>query len=183
MKGTPRLLEHYRAKVVGEWMKRYGAKSPMAVPRIEKITLNMGVGEAIGDRKVIENAATELTALAGQKAVITRARKSVAGFKIREGYPIGCKVTLRRRMMYDFLDRLITIVLPRTRDFRGLSLRSFDGRGNYSLGVREQIAFPEVDYDKADALRGLDVTITTNARSDDRAREFLTEMGLPLRGN
>jgi len=183
MSDVPRLLEVYRSEVVPAWLEKQGGKSPMAVPRIVKVTLNMGVGEAVGDRKAVENAAGELTLIAGQKAVITRARKSVAGFKIREGYPIGCKVTLRRQRMFDFLDRLITVVLPRTRDFRGLSPRSFDGRGNYSLGIKEQISFPEVEYEKVDALRGLDVSIATTARSDEHARELLTLLGFPLRGS
>jgi len=183
MSDVPRLLEVYRNEVVPAWLEKQGGKSPMAVPRIVKVTLNMGVGEAVGDRKAVENAAGELTLIAGQKAVITRARKSVAGFKIREGYPIGCKVTLRRQRMFDFLDRLITVVLPRTRDFRGLSPRSFDGRGNYSLGIKEQISFPEVEYEKVDALRGLDVSIATTARSDEHARELLTLLGFPLRGS
>ena len=176
-----RLLEHYRKSAMPSLMKKRGWKSPHAAPRLVKITLNMGVGEAAADKKMLEAAMRDLERIAGQKPVMTRARKSVATFKIRKGFPIGCKATLRRRRMYDFFDRLVTIALPRTRDFRGLSLRGFDGRGNYSLGVTEQIVFPEVEYEKIDALRGLDVSITTSAKNDDDARELFLEMGFPIR--
>ena len=183
MSELPRLLEIYRKEIVPAWMQKHSVKSPLAVPRLAKITLNMGVGEGVGDRKAVESAAGELALIAGQKAVVTHARKSIATFKVRQGVPIGCKATLRRARMYHFLDRLITIVLPRTRDFRGLPSRSFDGRGNYSLGIKEQIAFPEIEYERVDALRGLDVAITTTTADDEQAREFLTMLGLPLRGN
>jgi large subunit ribosomal protein L5 len=153
----------------------------MQVPRIEKITLNMGVGEAINDKKLLENAASDMATIAGQKPLITKARKSVAGFKIREGYPIGCKVTLRGERMWDFLERLISIALPRVRDFRGVSAKSFDGRGNYSMGVREQIIFPEIDYDKVDRVRGLDITITTTANTDAEGRALLAAFNFPFR--
>jgi large subunit ribosomal protein L5 len=153
----------------------------MAVPRITKITLNMGVGEAVGDKKVMEHAVKDLEAICGQKVVVTRARKSVAGFKIREGWPIGCKVTLRRERMYEFLDRLITIAIPRIRDFRGISPKAFDGRGNFAMGVTEQIIFPEIEYDKVDALRGLDITITTTARNDDEGRALLSVFNFPFK--
>ncbi|MEE8343110.1 MAG: 50S ribosomal protein L5 [Gammaproteobacteria bacterium] len=176
-----RLAEHYKSTVVKQLIEQKGYKNPMQVPRITKVTLNMGVGEAIGDKKVIEHAVDDMTKIAGQKPVITKARKSVAAFKVREGWPIGCKVTLRRKRMYEFLDRLINIAIPRIRDFRGLSAKAFDGRGNYSIGVREQIIFPEVDYDKIDALRGMDITITTSARTDDEARALLRAFNFPLR--
>ncbi|MCL4121809.1 UNVERIFIED_CONTAM: hypothetical protein GTU68_003924 [Idotea baltica] len=153
----------------------------MQVPRIEKITLNMGVGEAINDKKLLENAAADMATISGQKPLITKARKSVAGFKIREGYPIGCKVTLRGERMWEFLERLISIALPRVRDFRGVSAKSFDGRGNYSMGVREQIIFPEIDYDKVDRVRGLDITITTSANTDAEGRALLTAFNFPFR--
>ncbi len=176
-----RLQEFYKEQVVPRLMERFGYRNVMQVPRLVKITVNMGVGEAVGDRKVIEHAMEDLARITGQRPVVTRARKSVAGFKIRQGWPIGCKVTLRRERMYEFLDRLINIAIPRIRDFRGLSPRSFDGRGNYSLGIREQIVFPEIDYDKIDALRGMDVTITTSARTDEEARELLRAFNFPLR--
>lgn len=176
-----RLREHYRSSVVPQLTEQFGYESPMEVPRLVKITLNMGVGEAVGDRKILDNAMGDLARISGQKAIMTRARKSVAGFKIREGWPIGCKVTLRRERMYEFLDRLINVAIPRIRDFRGFSPRAFDGRGNYSLGVREQIIFPEIDYDKIDAIRGLDVTITTSARTDDEARALLGAFRFPFR--
>jgi large subunit ribosomal protein L5 len=177
-----RLQEYYKTTVAPALMERFGYKSPMQVPRITKITLNMGVGEAVADKKVIDHALDDLTRIAGQKAVVTRARKSIANFKIRDGYPIGCKVTLRRERMYEFLDRLITVAIPRIRDFRGLNPRAFDGRGNYSLGVKEQIIFPEIDYDKIDKIRGLDVTITTTARTDEEGRALLQAFNFPLRG-
>ena len=161
------MREFYKDTVVPELVKQFGYKSVMEVPRIEKITLNMGVGEAVADKKVMEHAVSDLEKIAGQKPVVTVARKSIAGFKIRDNYPVGCKVTLRRDQMFEFLDRLITIALPRVRDFRGVSGKSFDGRGNYNMGVREQIIFPEIEYDKIDALRGLNITITTTAKTDE----------------
>jgi large subunit ribosomal protein L5 len=162
-------------------MDKFQFKSVMQVPRITKITLNMGVGEAIGDKKILEYAVGDMEKIAGQKAVVTRARKSNAGFKIREGWPIGCKVTLRRERMYEFLDRLINVAIPRIRDFRGLNGKAFDGRGNYSMGVSEQIIFPEIDYDKVDALRGLDITITTTAKTDEEGRALLEAFKFPFR--
>ena len=179
----PRLRDHYHEQVVPRLTERLQYQSVMQVPRLVKMTLNMGVGEAIGDKKVLDNALADLGRIAGQKAIITRARKSVAGFKIREGWPIGAKVTLRRDRMYEFLDRLVSIAIPRTRDFRGYSPRSFDGRGNYSLGVREQIIFPEIDYDRIDAIRGLDVCITTSARNDEEGRALLEAFRFPFRAN
>ena len=176
-----RLSEFYDDTVKPQLREQFNYTSAMQTPRIEKITLNMGVGEAVADKKVMENAVSDLTLIAGQKPVSTMARKSVAGFKIREGWPIGCRVTLRRARMYEFLDRLINVAIPRTRDFRGLSPRAFDGRGNYSLGVREQIIFPEVDYDKIDALRGLDIAITTSARTDEEGRALLAAFNFPFR--
>ncbi len=176
-----RLYEFYKETVVPELVKQFGYKSVMEVPRIEKITLNMGVGEAVADKKVIEHAVGDMTKLAGQKPVVTKARKSIAGFKIRDDYPIGCKVTLRRERMYEFLDRLVTIAMPRIRDFRGVSGKSFDGRGNYNMGVREQIMFPEIDYDKIDALRGMNITITTTAKTDDEARALLAAFKFPFK--
>ncbi|HEY4373802.1 MAG TPA: 50S ribosomal protein L5 [Burkholderiales bacterium] len=176
-----RLQEHYRKTVVPKLSEKFGYKNPMQVPRITKITLNMGVGEATADKKVIENAVSDMTKIAGQKPVITKAKKSISTFKIRDGYPVGCKVTLRRAQMYEFLDRLISISLPRVRDFRGVSGRSFDGRGNYSMGVKEQIIFPEIEYDKIDALRGMDITITTTARTNEEARALLEAFSFPFR--
>ncbi len=177
-----RLKEYYRDAVVKELQEKFGYSSVMAVPRIEKITLNMGVGEAVGDKKVMEHAVSDLAKIAGQRPIVTTARKSIAGFKIREGWPIGCKVTLRNERMYEFLDRLINIAIPRIRDFRGMSPKSFDGRGNYSMGVREQIMFPEIDYDKIDKLRGLDITITTTARTDEEGRALLAAFKFPFKG-
>ncbi|PVZ65741.1 50S ribosomal protein L5 [Pelagibaculum spongiae] len=177
-----RLQQEYRDRVVSELVEQFGYKSVMQTPRITKITLNMGVGEALGDKKILEHAVRDMTAIAGQKPVVTRARRSVAGFKVREGWPIGCKVTLRRDQMWEFLDRLITIAIPRVRDFRGLNPKSFDGRGNYSMGVREQIIFPEIDYDKIDTLRGMDITITTSANNDEEARALLKAFNFPLKG-
>lgn len=171
----------YREKVVPTLMKQFSYKSVMEVPRITKITLNMGVGEAAADKKHLTGAVSDLTAIAGQKSIITLARKSIAGFKIREGWPIGCKVTLRRKMMYEFLKKLINITIPRVRDFRGLNPRSFDGRGNYSMGIKEQIVFTEIDFDKVDAIRGLDITITTTANTDTEARALLTAFNFPFR--
>ncbi len=176
-----KLHDIYKQKVAGELMTQFGYKTVMQVPRIEKITLNMGVGEALADKKILENAVADLAALSGQKPLITKARKSVAGFKIREGYPIGCKVTLRGERMWEFLERLICIAMPRIRDFRGVSPKSFDGRGNYSMGVREQIIFPEIDYDKVDKVRGLDITITTTAKSDEEGRALLAAFNFPFR--
>lgn len=171
----------YREEILPRLKEELGVKNVHEVPRITKITLNMGVGEAIGDKKVIEHAVADLERIAGQKAVVTKARKSVAGFKVREGWPIGVKVTLRRERMYEFLERLVDIALPRVRDFRGLSPKSFDGRGNYSMGVKEQIIFPEVDYDKIDTLRGLDITLTTTAKNDDEGRALLKAFNFPFR--
>ncbi|NEV64642.1 50S ribosomal protein L5 [Thiorhodococcus minor] len=176
-----RLQTEYKERMVGQLKERFGFKSVMQVPRIEKVTLNMGVGEAVADKKVMENAVADMRAIAGQQPIVTYARKSVAGFKIREGWPIGCKVTLRRERMYEFLDRLINVSIPRIRDFRGLSPKAFDGRGNYSMGVREQIMFPEIDYDKIDAIRGLDITITTSARTDEEGRALLEAFNFPFR--
>ncbi|EEX38177.1 50S ribosomal protein L5 [Vibrio metschnikovii] len=176
-----KLHDYYKSSVVAELAKQFGYTSVMQVPRIEKITLNMGVGEAINDKKLLENAASDMATISGQKPLITKARKSVAGFKIREGYPIGCKVTLRGERMWDFLERLIFIALPRVRDFRGVSAKSFDGRGNYSMGVREQIIFPEIDYDKVDRVRGLDITITTSAGTDEEGRALLAAFNFPFR--
>ena len=177
-----RLKEFYTSTVVPELMKQFGYKSIMEVPRIEKITLNMGVGEAVADKKVMEHAVSDLAKIAGQKPVVTVARKSIAGFKIRDNYPVGCKVTLRREQMFEFLDRLVTIALPRVRDFRGVSGKSVDGRGNYNMGVREQIIFPEIEYDKIDALRGLNITITTTAKTDEEAKALLTLFKFPFKG-
>jgi len=173
----------YLEEIVPQLKKELGYKNVNQVPRITKITLNMGVGEAVGDKKVIEHAVSDLTKIVGQKPVVTRARKSVAGFKIREGWPIGVKVTLRNDRMYEFFERLIDFAIPRIRDFRGLSAKSFDGRGNYSMGVKEQIIFPEIDYDKVDKLRGLDITLTTDAKSDDEGRALLKAFNLPLRSS
>jgi len=176
-----RLQEHFKEQVVPQLMEKFGYSTTMQVPRIEKITLNMGVGEAVGDKKVMEFAVGDMQKIAGQKPVVNKAKKSVAGFKIRDGWPIGCKVTLRRDRMYEFLDRLINIALPRVRDFRGMSAKSFDGRGNYSMGVKEQIIFPEVEYDKIDALRGMDITITTSAKNDDECRALLDGFNFPFK--
>lgn len=176
-----KLHDLYKQEVIKALTEKFGYKTIMQVPRIEKITLNMGVGEAVADKKVLENAARDMTAIAGQKPLITKVRKSVAGFHIREGYPIGCKVTLRGERMWEFLERLIVIAIPRIRDFRGLSAKSFDGRGNYSMGVREQIIFPEIDFDKVDAVRGLDITITTTAKTDAEGRALLEAFNFPFR--
>ena len=176
-----KLHDVYRQKVAKELMTQFSYQTVMQVPRIEKITLNMGVGEALADKKILENAVADLAAISGQKPLVTKARKSVAGFKIREGYPIGCKVTLRGERMWEFLERLICIAMPRIRDFRGVSPKSFDGRGNYSMGVREQIIFPEIDYDKVDKVRGLDITITTTAKSDEEGRALLAAFNFPFR--
>lgn len=176
-----RLREFYKNEVVGKLTEQFDYKTPMRVPKITKITLNMGLGDAIADKKVLEHAMSDMTKLAGQKPVVCKARKSVANFKVREDYPIGCKVTLRSERMYEFLDRLITIAIPRIRDFRGLSNKSFDGRGNYSMGIKEQIIFPEIDYDKIDKLRGMDITITTTAETDEEARALLSAFNFPMR--
>ena len=176
-----KLHEVYKDKVVAELQEKFGFSSVMQVPQIEKITLNMGVGEALADKKILDNAVADLEAISGQKPLITKARKSVAGFKVREGYPIGCKVTLRGERMWDFFERLVSIAIPRIRDFRGVSAKSFDGRGNYSMGVREQIIFPEIDYDKVDRVRGMDITITTSAKSDEEGRALLEAFNLPFK--
>ena len=178
---TTRFQEHYSNKVVGDLTSKFGYKSVMEVPRITKITLNMGLGEAVADKKVIEHAVSDLTKVAGQKPVITKARKAIAGFKIRQGYPIGAMVTLRGQRMYEFLDRFVTVALPRVRDFRGLSGKAFDGRGNYNIGVKEQIIFPEIEYDKIDALRGLNISITTTAKTDSEAKALLSAFKFPFR--
>jgi large subunit ribosomal protein L5 len=176
-----RLQDHYKEKVVPQLKEKFGYKSVMEVPRIEKITLNMGVGEALGDKKILQFAVGDMEKICGQKCVVTMARRSVATFKVREGWPIGCKVTLRRSQMYEFLDRLVSIAIPRERDFRGLNPKSFDGRGNYSMGVKEQIIFPEIEYDKIDALRGMDITITTSAKNDEEGRALLDGFNFPFK--
>ena len=176
-----RLREFYNSTVVPELMKQFNYKSVMEVPRIEKITLNMGVGEAVADKKVLEHAVSDMTKIAGQKPVVTKSRKSIAGFKIRDGYPIGCMVTLRGPRMFEFLDRLVTVALPRVRDFRGISGKGFDGRGNYNMGVKEQIIFPEIEYDKIDALRGMNISVTTTAKTDDEARALLGAFKFPFK--
>ena len=178
---TARLQTHYREKIVPELMAKFGFKSVMQVPRLQKITLNMGVGEAVADKKVMDNAVGDMTKIAGQKPVVTKSKKPIAGFKIRENVPIGCMVTLRGVQMYEFLDRFVTVALPRVRDFRGISGRSFDGRGNYNVGVKEQIIFPEVEYDKVDALRGLNISITTTATSDEECKALLTGFRFPFK--
>jgi large subunit ribosomal protein L5 len=176
-----RLQDLYRDKIAGELKAKFNYASVMQVPRITKITLNMGVSEAVSDKKVIEHAVSDLTKIAGQKPVVTKTRKAIAGFKIREDYPIGCMVTLRGQRMYEFLDRLVAVALPRVRDFRGISGRAFDGRGNYNVGVKEQIIFPEIEYDKIDALRGLNISITTTAKTDEEAKALLTAFSFPFR--
>lgn len=176
-----RLETLYKETIAPQLKDTLGVSNVMEVPKITKITLNMGLGEAVGNKKIVENAVEDMTKIAGQKPVVTYARKSVAGFKIREGWPIGCKVTLRSKQMYEFLDRLVNIAIPRIRDFRGVNPKAFDGRGNYTLGVKEQIIFPEIDYDKIDALRGMDITITTSARSDDAGRALLSAFNFPFR--
>lgn len=176
-----RLQEIYKETVVPELLGKFGYKSVMEVPRITKITLNMGVGEAVGDKKILDHAVADMTKIAGQKPVVTKARKAIAGFKIREGYPIGCMVTLRGNQMYEFLDRLVTIAMPRIRDFRGISGKGFDGRGNYNVGVKEQIIFPEIEYDKIDALRGMNISITTTAKNDAEAKALLSAFKFPFK--
>lgn len=177
-----RLKQFYKDSVVKSLTEQFGYTSIMQVPRIEKITLNMGVGEAVADKKVMEHAVADMEKIAGQKAIVTKAKKSVAAFKIRDDYPVGCKVTLRRERMYEFLDRLVTVAIPRIRDFRGISAKSFDGRGNYNMGVKEQIIFPEIEYDKIDALRGMNITITTTAKTDEEAKALLAAFSFPFRG-
>jgi large subunit ribosomal protein L5 len=176
-----RLEAVYKEEIIKKLIEQFSYKSVMQAPKITKITLNMGLGKATADKKVLEHALKDMTTIAGQKPVQTKARKSIAGFKLREGWPIGCKVTLRGKRMYEFLDRLVTVAIPRIRDFRGFSVKSFDGRGNYTLGLKEQIVFPEIEYDKIDAIRGLDVTITTSAKSDDEARALLTAFNFPFK--
>ena len=176
-----RLKEVYKKEIAPALTAQFGYKSPMEVPRITKITLNMGVGEATGDKKILDNAVADMQKISGQKPVITKARKAIAGFKIREGYPIGCMVTLRQERMYEFLDRFVTVALPRVRDFRGISGRAFDGRGNYNIGIKEQIIFPEIEYDKVDALRGMNISITTTAKTDAEARALLTAFRFPFK--
>ncbi len=177
-----RLKQFYKDSVVKKMTEQFGYTSVMQVPRIEKITLNMGVGEAVADKKVMENAVGDMEKIAGQKVIVTKAKKSVAAFKIRDDYPVGCKVTLRRERMYEFLDRLITVAIPRIRDFRGIPAKSFDGRGNYNMGVKEQIIFPEIEYDKIDAIRGMNITITTTAKTDEEAKALLAAFSFPFRG-
>lgn len=178
---TVRLKERYQQEISPALMKKFEYKSPMQVPKVEKVVINMGVGEAVQNSKVLDNAVEDLTLISGQKPVITRAKKSIAGFKLREGMPIGTKVTLRGERMYHFLDKLINVALPRVRDFRGISPKAFDGRGNYTLGLKEQLVFPEIEYDKIDKVRGMDIVIVTTADSDEEARELLTQMGMPFR--
>jgi len=176
-----RLQEYYTSTVVPALREQFGYKNPMEVPRLVKITLNMGVGEAVRDKKILDNAVEDMTKIAGQKPIITYSRKAIAGFKIREGWPIGCKVTLRRQHMYEFLDRLVNVAMPRIRDFRGVNPRAFDGRGNYNFGVREQVIFPEIEYDKVDAVRGMDITFTTTAKTDQEAMALLEAFNFPFR--
>jgi large subunit ribosomal protein L5 len=178
---VPRLQILYRESVVKQLMEQFGYKSAMQAPRIEKIVLNMGVGEAVADKKIMDNAVSDMTKIAGQRPIVTKSRKSIATYKIRSGYPIGCKVTLRGRRMYEFLDRLVNIAMPRIRDFRGISARAFDGQGNYNMGVKEQIIFPEIEYDKIDAIRGMNITITTTAKSDNEAKALLAAFRFPFR--
>ena len=177
-----RLKEYYKDTVVAELTKQFGYSSVMEVPRIDKITINMGVGEAVADKKVMEHAVSDMEKIAGQKAIVTKAKKSVAAFKIRDDYPVGCKVTLRRERMYEFFDLFVTVAIPRERDFRGLSAKSFDGRGNYNMGIKEQIIFPEIDYDKIDTIRGMNITITTTAKTDEEAKALLSAFNFPFRG-
>ena len=180
-KYTPRMKSRYEDVIAQAMTEKFGYKNRMAIPKIEKITLNMGVGEAVADKKVMDFAVGDMQKIAGQKPVVTKSRKSIAGFKIRDGYPIGCKVTLRKVRMYEFLDRLVSVALPRVRDFRGINGRAFDGRGNYNMGVREQIIFPEIEYDKIDALRGMNITITTTAKSDEEAKALLSAFKFPFK--
>jgi large subunit ribosomal protein L5 len=178
---TTRLEKVYKEQIVPKLMERFGYKNVMQVPRITKVTLNMGVGEAVGNKKILENALADMTKIAGQKPVSTLAKKSIATFKIRDGWPIGCKVTLRRAKMYEFIDRLVNIALPRVRDFRGISGRAFDGRGNYNMGIKEQIIFPEIDFDQVDAMRGMDIAVTTTAKTDEEAKALLEAFSFPFR--
>ncbi len=178
---SPRLRERYQKDVVPALMKRFGYKNPMQVPRVRKVVVNMGLGEAVGNPKLVDGAVSELTTITGQKAVVTRAKKSIAGFKLREGMPIGAKVTLRRERMWEFLDRLVSLSLPRVRDFRGVSPRAFDGAGNYTLGLKEQIVFPEIDFDKVDKIKGMNITVVTSAETDQEAKELLGQLGMPFR--
>ena len=178
-----RLQTYFQEKVVPDLMKQFGYKTTMQVPRISKITLNMGVGEATSDKKILDNAVADMTKIAGQKPVVTKAKTSIATFKVRKDYPVGCMVTLRGKRMFEFLDRLVTVAIPRIRDFRGISGRAFDGRGNYSLGVKEQIIFPEIEYDKIDALRGMNISITTTAKTDEEARSLLAAFRFPFKSN
>ncbi len=178
---TPRMQKFYKETVVPQLTKQFGYKSVMEVPRIEKIVLNMGVGEAVADKKIMDNAVGDMTKIAGQKPVVTKSRKAIAGFKIRQGYPIGCMVTLRSGRMYEFLDRFVSVAIPRIRDFRGISPRGFDGRGNFNMGIKEQIIFPEIEYDKVDALRGMNITFTTTAKTDDEAKALLLAFRFPFR--
>ncbi len=178
---TTRLETIYKEKIVPKLVERFGYTNPMQVPRLSKVTLNMGVGEAVGNKKILENAVADMAKISGQKPIVTLSKKSIATFKIRENWPIGCKVTLRRKQMYEFIDRLVNISLPRVRDFRGISGRSFDGRGNYNMGVKEQIIFPEIDFDQIDALRGMDIAVTTTARTDEEAKALLEAFGFPFR--
>jgi len=182
MAAMARFKQLYREEIVPRLMREFGYRSVMQVPRVTKITINMGVGEAVGDKKILDHAMNDMALISGQKPVPTKARSSIAGFKIREGWPVGCKVTLRRERMYEFLERLVDIAIPRIRDFRGISQRSFDGRGNFTMGVAEQIIFPEIDYDKIDALRGMDISIATTAETDDEARALLKAFNFPFRG-
>jgi large subunit ribosomal protein L5 len=176
-----RLEKIYKEEVVPKLMKKFGYENVMQVPRLSKITLNMGVGEAVGNKKILENAVDDMAKISGQKPIVTKARVSVASFKIRDGWPIGCKTTLRRRKMYEFLDRLVNISLPRVRDFRGVSGRAFDGRGNYNMGIKDQIIFPEIDFDQVDAIRGMDIAVTTTARTNEEAKALLEAFGFPFR--
>ena len=178
---TTRLEKHYKETVVPKLMEKFGYKNVMEVPRLVKVTLNMGVGEAAGNKKILENANADMTKIAGQKSVSTLSKKSIATFKIRDGWPIGCKVTLRRAKMYEFIDRLVNIALPRVRDFRGISGRAFDGRGNYNMGIKEQIIFPEIDFDQVDAMRGMDIAVTTTAKTDEEAKALLEAFSFPFR--
>jgi len=178
---TTRLEKHYKETVVPKLMEKFGYTNVMQVPRLSKVTLNMGVGEAVGNKKILENAVADMVKIGGQKPIVTKARVSVASFKIRDGWPIGCKVTLRRAHMFEFLDRLVNVALPRVRDFRGVSGRAFDGRGNYNMGVKEQIIFPEIDYDQVDAIRGMDIAVTTTAKTNEEARALLEAFGFPFR--
>ena len=182
MSYSPRLKKQYKEEIIPSLTEKFGYKTVMRVPKLQKIVISQGLGDAVADKKLIDNAAADLSRIAGQKAIVTKAKKSVAAFKIRDDYPVGCKVTLRRERMYEFLDRLVTVAIPRIRDFRGISAKSFDGRGNYNMGVKEQIIFPEIEYDKIDALRGMNITITTTAKTDEEAKALLAAFSFPFRG-